>query len=55
MLVPDKRSLPEISSCAHVASLREGMPAPDETPRLADLLELKGFYGDPLLADQAIF
>ena len=24
MLVPDKRSLPEISSCAHVASLREG-------------------------------
>jgi hypothetical protein len=43
MLVPDKRSLPEIRSCAHVASLREGCLPLVETARLAELRHASGF------------
>jgi len=53
MLVPDKRSLPEISSRAHVTALREGcVKQPDS---LICARTETGFYGDPLLPNQATF
>jgi hypothetical protein len=55
MLVPDKRLLPEISSCAHVAALREGCLPLTQADSLICARTERGFNGDPLLPDQATF
>ena len=56
MLVPDKRSLPEISSFAHVAAPREGcLPLVKQLDSLICPRTERGFYGGPLLPDQATF